>query len=272
MLFAVCALPSFAASEPVSIGRPVWSNGDTWRVKCPILTYSKYGASVTDYYTLVVEVMGNEKARDTECFVLRISSQPDFSKSGELNTRYESYVYYRRTDLAVRRIRTNIWRDDKLTSSDDYGWRGEAETTFGLEASYPTMPITMPMFPVMSTGSVERYHKDFEQKQRSSSTPVDQVPDEDRVVSTKTTEARAAATPSEIVAGAAPSQSAIGAVTVQFVQTNTYAKSADRENRRLTETWAPGHKWWISARSGDGDQRRIGTYILDDSPDPAPSK
>lgn len=264
LLIVICVTQCSAQHEQVSIDRPVWTKGDSWKVKCPAYRYSETEAKVKDYYTLAVEVLADDKARDVECYVLKISSQPDFVKTGELNTRYESYVYYRKTDLAVRRIKTDVWKDGKLTSSDDYGWRGEGETAFGLEVSYPTMPIVMPMFPIAEGGSVERYQKETVQKR--SNGELQSLEEEDRVVSTKMSEDSTTGDASEVVPGAASSQSVAGAVTVRFVQTDVYSKSGVREYRRLTETWAPGHKWWISARLGDRNQKNIGTYILDDSP------
>lgn len=254
-----------AAGDEGRVEKPVWRVGDSWRVKCPIYVYFRDYMKFKDYYTLLVEVLGEERARDVDCYVLKISSQHDYAKTGEANTRYECYVYYNKDNLTIRRIRSNVWRDGKLTSGDDYG---AGASTFGSDEAYPTMPIIMPTFPIAGNGSVVRSQRETEQKRRhdaGKSLPAD---GENWLASTKLSEVTSAANASEIVPGATPSQSATIAVSVKFMRTDIYNQSGARQHRILTETWAPGHKWWISARLGDNDPRSLATYVLDDGPAP----
>ena len=261
MLVATISCGFCSQPGQVSIQRPVWNKGDSWRVKCPVYGYSQMEIEIRDYYTLVVEVLDNETARGEKCYVLKISSQPDFAKRGGATTdeRYESYVYYRVTDLTVKRIRTDHWRNGSLAQSDQYALPGQ--TTFGLGVKYPTMPVVLPQFPLADTGSVMRHHKQF----RSVDDPKAKAdPEYDKqAVSTTTYVVSTAGVTSRDAPSIASLGSIKGAVTVDFVRTDEY-KSADLTQRLLTQVWAPGHKWWILARLGDRDQRSTGAYILDE--------
>ena len=247
-------------NKQVSIQRPVWNKGDSWRVKCPVYGYSQMEIEIRDYYTLVVEVLDNETARGEKCYVLKISSQPDFAKRGGATTdeRYESYVYYRVTDLTIKRIRTDHWRNGSLAQSDTYALPGA--TAFGIEVMYPTMPIVLPQFPLADSGSVMRHHKQFgsvdDPKAKADPEYYDKL-----VVSTTIYVVSTPGVTSRDAPSIASRGSIKGAVTADFVRTDEY-KSGDLTQRVLTQVWAPGHKWWILARLGDRDPRSIGAYIL----------
>ena len=90
LLIVVCVLQCIGDQKAASIDRPIWSKGDSWRVKCPIYSYSEYDIKIMDYYTLNVEVLDEENVRGQECYVLKINSQPDYVKTNEPISRYES--------------------------------------------------------------------------------------------------------------------------------------------------------------------------------------
>ena len=122
----------------------------------------------------------------------------------------------------------------------------------------------MPKFPITKNNKVERYHKEFKQK-RQVSIESQSASEEDKVESSGMVEDATSDDSLKNAPGVMLPQSTIGDVSVKFMQKDMYSKSGVLERRLLTETWAPGKKWWTSARLGDVSQRKFGLYILDDS-------
>ena len=261
LFIMVCTLQCTRRPVRAGIQPPVWSKGDSWHVKCPFYHGSRSGYKLAGYYTLLVEVLDNETARGWDCYVLKISSRPDFAKRLQGVPRYESYVYYGVRDYAVKRIRTDVWRAGSLEHYDEYAMRGA--TMFGLEAIYPTMPIVLPQFPLADTGSEMRYHWQFE-KVDTPAARADPEYDK-RALSTTMNVVSTAGITSRDAGRMACTGSTKGAVTVDFVRTVGY-KSDDLTVRQLTEIWAPGHKWWIWARPGDLNTPSSSAYYLDGGP------
>jgi hypothetical protein len=229
LVVLLCA-GTVAVGQPAAIPKPDWSVGQSWQVKCPIIS-SLSGAAyagprldtrkVLGYYTLTFTVLRRESIGKSECWAVHISTGADFKDKAQT-----LYAYYRTNDLSVMRE----------PESEDF-YLGKDGAPIYRERTvcpdYPEhhfYPIEMPLFPLVPGKDATRLLSDAK-----AAYPHDPTPERLSVKSVSRVEA-------------APEEGS-GAVKVTLTWVETDLKSRTTTKDYEEQIWKPGKPWWSSAKA-----------------------
>jgi len=239
LIFAVFGLSSCSAQEN-KIDKPVWRVGDSWKVKCPLMT-ARPGSDSRKYgeYTVSVEVLNNAKFREDDCYILQIKAMDDLPGriKSEPSNPLKVFAYYRVNDLKLMRIEQFSGSDEDTKPRNSINASSD-HPLFSFSGDGTWIPLQLPTFPVIQGRSVVLSHTECKDKDTLS-----RANKGENVEVSRSTVEEARTVRADEGQIAAP-----GAMRITFADRPNYSVSGEEEHVRIEQVWVPGKPWWSSAR------------------------
>lgn len=235
----------YAYGKQDQLNKPTWQKGDSWKIKCPVMSYHpNTGSFKTGEYTVNVKVLGTEKTvSGVESYVLEIRPGDDLPDNMKKNSdMIIERIYYATDTLELAQIER--WQLDKDGNESKLGREVSTEKNplslvyYGKNGSW--IPLLLPQFPLVrgrADGHCRNEYKVSKQEMESG-------------------ENVALSFSGDTVVEAAEGKDALttGSTKVTFNATTTYSKSEDVSKKKSEQIWVPGKRWWSIARIYDGQQ------------------
>lgn len=237
ILMMMTSQSSYADVKSTGIVKLVWNKGDSWKIKCPVMSYHpSVGSIKAGEYTVVMSVLGIRKnLQGIECYVLEI--RPGDNLTGHMldspDSNFIEHIFYKRDTLELIQIeKWQIGKDGKETSLG----RGEVST-----ARTPLsiihyergnwIPILLPQFPLTHGKVTQICRREYKELTH---------PDKDIALSFSGDSVVEDPTGKDALLA--------GSIRITFYATKTYTKSGDHREKRVEQIWQPGKPWWSIAR------------------------
>jgi len=233
------------SAEPIGetkrdLEKPHWRVGDSWAIKCPLVSATPYseGWVKIGEYTVIVSVLENRRVAEQDCYVLDIRPRQE-DRSMMLSQGWDNLecyrVLYRVDDLTLMRLESYQLTGDRIGAPHLSITATPKDPKYAPDY-HAYIPVLLPRFPVKEGGSSERFHKEYAEPKGEAEK------DRDAATSMRLTSS------AKVPGSDDKMHSVKGALTVVFTETYVKSKTGDHSRRVIEQTWIPGKPWWSVAR------------------------